>query len=649
MGLTTRLLMILPMWALLATTAFAGERWLTTTLLPVVQKEGGRIDIEQSGTPVRLEFDLSALPRQLHPDDFGAVVLRLVASDPAGHPLPTVTGRAPGVAKNVVVLEASDKGSPRAMISGNSTHLAKAVADSYLHLNKEKTFALELRTTTARGRASLYSGASYGDSYSNIPRLVVTYKQNSPKLLDSLDWGQKQRDAEHTGRTGWASSSLASGYDLIAVDVPDLQGIENYPLLYKGNLHVIGKCAGEGCPRNDAGTKGNLLVILDFKGRMLRKRTLGMGDVVTPPVISRTGMLYLWTSAGLAGYDLDHPEREPVAFSSAVEKVVPGGELTVADDGSVYAVIREGDQRYLLGLTKDLKPFLKSDLGGDAANAVTSVVAVGGGGGEVGVDTSAAPVIIDIRNPSSQRRLDPAGGGKRFHAPVAAPDGYFAFARHSDEGGGLVSVYHGLTKKPLATAACQQPGACAPVSQPVLSGDGYLAFLQNGRLRTHSYTKHASFDASSGTLSTTSNLVMDGGDHVYFWDSGKLFGCTVPQASCDELKRNPGNQSIDGLGKNQRLLLAPDGTIWANNQDGRRLYALRPTYGSADMKPTQLDELKSATVYRTSGVLAIGAQKVGDAPATRDARILLQADKGISFARGFAVKQGSSLLCRTGF
>jgi hypothetical protein len=56
------------------------------------------------------------------------------------------------------------------------------------------------------------------------------------------------------------------------------------------------------------------------------------------------------------------------------------------------------------------------------------------------------------------------------------------------------------------------------------------------------------------------------------------------------------------------------------------------------------EDIKTKTVYRATGTLTVGGVELESG-----VHILLQAQKSIAFSKGFAVKKGASLLCRTGF
>lgn len=145
---------------------------------------------------------------------------------------------------------------------------------------------------------------------------------------------------------------------------------------------------------------------------------------------------------------------------------------------------------------------------------------------------------------------------------------------------------------------------------------------------------------------------MDGANNIYFWDNGTLHGYQEDGERLFEKKSFDGlnerskdekDQSAEGPEQFIRLILGPDGTIWANNKNGRDLYAFKPSYGDSKLTLEQ-EDIQTDTVYRTAGELAVGGVTVKS-----NTRIWFQAQKGMSFAKGFAVQKGASLLCRTGF
>ena len=78
--------------------------------------------------------------------------------------------------------------------------------------------------------------------------------------------------------------------------------------------------------------------------------------------------------------------------------------------------------------------------------------------------------------------------------------------------------------------------------------------------------------AMGAYLKTTSNLVMDGADCLYFWNGEWLYGFDAKGTALFDKIPFP------GLEASIRLMLGPDGTLWANNQQGRSLYIFEPQY-----------------------------------------------------------------------
>ena len=172
-------------------------------------------------------------------------------------------------------------------------------------------------------------------------------------------------------------------------------------------------------------------------------------------------------------------------------------------------------------------------------------------------------------------------------------------------------------------------------------------------------------------LKTTSNLVMDGADNIYFWDNGYLHGYRPdgerlfdrldltkeglegqrhadPEKLSATLKAPRSNES-SGPEQFIRLMVGPDGTLWANNKSGDSLYAFKPSFAEENPTLTQND-IQTNTVYRATGTLTVGSpdpKKILEVKS--GTQIFLQAQQGIAFKKGFVVEKGAELLCRTGF
>jgi hypothetical protein len=122
------------------------------------------------------------------------------------------------------------------------------------------------------------------------------------------------------------------------------------------------------------------------------------------------------------------------------------------------------------------------------------------------------------------------------------------------------------------------------------------------------------------------------------------------------LKKEP--KPEEGMAPEQfiRLMLGPDGTLWANNKSGNTLFAFIPRYAESNLTLRQND-IKTQTVYRATGRPDENGKtdKTGkiafesNVIIGKGTKILLQAQKRISFPKNFTVKKGASLLCRTGF
>ena len=130
--------------------------------------------------------------------------------------------------------------------------------------------------------------------------------------------------------------------------------------------------------------------------------------------------------------------------------------------------------------------------------------------------------------------------------------------------------------------------------------------------------------------------------HGYNADRQPLFTKISPTSEVKARDKDEKGQAVEGPEQFLRLMLGPDGTLWANDKNGNALYAFKPSFAESDLMLKQ-EHIKTNTVYRATGTLAVGSMKLEGGT-----QILLQAQKGIAFKKGFVVQEGAELLCRTG-
>jgi outer membrane protein assembly factor BamB len=651
------------------------ERRLTTTLLPV--KEAGAIQNAPTGDQgllwiqnnpakdVFLQFDLRRLPPGLREGDFVRCTLRLVARDvtyePADNPdsgglVVIVTGqlanddltplaRAPEIVSLSTLLNTGSRKNHVAL--GASDALTKAVYQEY---SGDKMISLRLHTVSHKASSLLYSTANVPNP-SHLARLVIEYKLGPPGLLESASWSQHQQNPEHTGRSPWIPFRAPTGFTLARMALPMINqvagGIADYPLIYRGDIYLISKVLDQ-----------NHLLSLDVRGTVRWRQAIGPGTVQRSPVISGEGILYVVTENRIAAYDLNQAGKE-VAAHALSGKPTSYTDLTQGNDGSVFLALAENDGSYIYGLTAELQPFLKSGPWASGQQKISTItVSPNGrrlfaqipGSGRI----PAGAVVIDVADPSEQRPIELAVRDEKgaivdkpweyYHAPIAGPAGdvmvFSDFADQANRG----NIW-GFT-----SAGRIWSGAGTALPQPALGVNGRVYYLQDGQLRAHRYDNVAAAEvvSSDANLNTTSNLVMDGADNVYFWDNGYLHGYgphgqplfkRLPLTGVQERK----DQTREGPQQFIRLMVGPDGTLWANNQNADALFAFKPSYSAADLTLEQND-IRTQTAYRATGKLTVGGVRI-DAGT----QVLLQAQDGIGFAPGFMVQRGASLEARTGF
>jgi hypothetical protein len=630
------------------------EHLVTTTLLPTESGDAinpnGFLIQEKEPKTAALQFDLSGLPPGLLEADLRRCTLRIVASEVAANPGPNtgakdviVRGAVPSNAGFVVSLSRLVANKDRANVQPIAVQanplLCAAIYKTYVKADKNKDFSITLSTETYKASSMFYSSKSAGNEFSRIPRLVIEYKSPPVSFLDSLSWEQSQHDPEHTGRSSWKPFTAPFGFAKERVSLPPIGSgpggeadtVADYPLIYQGNLYILYKTATD-----------NYLVGLDFTGRHKRwEAKIGAGTVADSPVIGPGGLLYLYIALQrpnapdqktIAAYDLNRGGAKVGAYELSERAGSP--DLTVGDDGSVFLALQESNVHYMLAFTSKLVPFIRS-----TSYPKISTITTSASGDRIFAQTPKGAAILDIANPKEHPVL-PFAGAAEYHVPVAGPaGGVMLFSAFNGNNAGRVWSY-------AETEKWKTPPGGTSTSQPVLGGNGRLYFVQDGELQGYLYTDGAKLvNHTDKACSVTSNLVIDGSDNVYFW-------CTKLLQSYKS-DRTPLVQSavLDGPQKDLRFELAPDGTLWTNNKKDNALYALTPIYAPSTPNLTVTrDDIRTHTAYRTTGNLAVAENvKVGSKATEPPMEVLFQAKGSISFARGFSVEKGASILCRTGF
>lgn len=658
------------------------ERYLTTTLLPVNEEVLGENNeseplpdsylwIQQKPKKIiSLQFDLNGLPPDLK--EFKACSLRIVASDTQYKPKDnmrntgggtvSLTGRlpAPENKNSIVDFNIIGSASDSTVAVGASPTLCKKIGDKFPARNGAKLFTLILESGSDRAGALFYSSLNFNKDPSHLPRLVIQYSLGPPPLLETASWSQHQQNPEHTGRSPWIPFKNPTGFSLEKIEMSKINGragsIADYPLIYQGDMYLVNKVE-----------KNNYLVALDFKGKELWRKAIGEGIGQRSPVISRDGIVYVVTENKIAGYDLNRSGELVASYPESGNlpgKLSAYTDLTIGNDGSLFLALQENYVNYIYGFTADLKPFLKSGSFGKGQDKI-STVTVSPDGRKIFAQIPSGAVAIDVTNPSpSEQRTITLANNKDepweyYQVPVAGPTGdimiFSDFTSKANKG----NVWgYKITERLWSTHDTLIP-------QPVLGSNGFVYFIQDSALQQHEYNKIGSGKSSGSGLKTTSNLVMDGAGNIYFWDNGYLHGYSAkaerlfkkldltkegleeqrpadPEAVSAEKKAERDKES-SGPEQFIRLMLGPDGTLWANNKNGNALYAFKPRYASADLTLKQ-EDIKNQTFYRAKGKLSVGSVTINEST-----QVLFQAQNGISFSTGFKVQKGASIVARTGF
>jgi len=657
-----------------------GARRLTTTLLPLPPTEKlvkNELWIQSKPREeITMRFDLSGLPAGIERKDF-TCTLRLSAEnigyEPEGNrhvgsDSITISVEADG--QSIAPMEFPDPKTKAQSMTATTEELADAVYSKYDSADKIVSF--RLFTETANASSLFYSTSTPNAPPSNLPRLVIEYALDSPSLLEAMSWPQRQQNPEHTGRSVLKPFENPAGFKPQTIALPRIDGVDgtvalvDYPLIWQGNLYVVEHVSNK-----------NYLLTLDFRGNKLNQREIESGTIQRSPVISRNGIFYMVTESRLAAYDLNRDGEKPTSWNLGSDqqpgKLAAYTDLTIGNDGSLFFALKEKGGNYIYGLTSDLKPFLKTGPFSTETYRI-STVTVSADGKRIFARTARGPIVIDITNPREELPQGKEKIDQYYHVPIAGPiepkaatqkgkpeppKGIMIFSDflgHAKEGADISGYSAAL--KPIWSL----PGKLLP--QPVLGSNGLVYFLRDGKLHSHPYDEVGG-KVADGTISgdaklgATSNLVMDGANNIYFWQSRVLHGYKptgedlLTAKDLPELKPRPG-ESKDEPEQFLRLMVGPDGTLWTNNSNADFLYAFQPTYAKPDLTltPAQLKQDGNADtprVYRTTGTLTV-VDTVSDPPTfAAGTKTLLQAQEGIAFGKNFSVEKGATLLCRTGF
>jgi hypothetical protein len=605
---------------------------ITTTLLPENSSQLLWVQ-ENPKKEIMLKFKLSELPRGMPETSFVRCTLRLVAEQAVFDKGKPNTGGEPVIVKGRVTTAAANAPSivslspisetPNKPIALQATDALRHVV--YQSYASNQAFSITLSTESHKASSTFYSL----NDYSNAPRLVIEYNAPPPSLLESFSWPQDQHDPEHTGRNPWVPFSDPAGFTIEKIEMQVIAGpkgtIVDYPLIYGGNLYLIVANGGI-----------NYLTCLSFNGKQkLWEKDIGRGTVQRSPLISPRGVIYVVTEGLIAGYNLES-DGKIIGSYALPGKLSNYTNLMAGNDGSLFLALKENALNYIYGFTSDLRPFLKSGPFDKNISTVTAST----DGKNVFAQTNKGAVVIDVANPSNQQTVPIPNAWEYYHVPVAGP------ARHvmifSDFTG---TANEGNVWGYDSAEIWKSLGTLIP--QPVLGND-VVYFIQGGKLRGHKYNQHGDSYINAGDgLSTSSNLVMDGANNIYFWSNGELYGYKpdgtvlfANKAATDLDKERQG----DGPEKFIRLMMGPDGTLWANNKAGTFLYAFKPIYAKPELTVTA-SGLKNQTVYRATNTLSVTE---GDVTLKTGTVTVFQAGSGIVLHRGFKVEKGACLLCRTG-
>jgi hypothetical protein len=464
-----------------------------------------------------------------------------------------------------------------------------------------KPLFLFLLSTSRLSDWHYYSTQSYGGNTSSKPRMIVAFNLDMPPAVTSEI-------------TAWRFCKETERFKVKPFHADE--AILSNPVFYNGNAFLFAK-------PDDTHTN---LYALHLNGRERWRRTIAQ----TPAKYARVnygGTLYSIGRERVARYDLkNHGVPGAVTTIANLKLSIPP---TLGADSSLYFVLLGN----AYGLNPEMKELWRYPL--KAKGSVFSPIVLAPPAQASGY------VAARIQDQSRLTVLDTAVGGKidypldskytAFHTPVVIPASgslpEYVFLAANSNTDGLLACYAGNNR------IWSQVG---PVSQPVATADGKRLFaVQKAQLKAYDPLNGKVLAASNRKdLAATSNLVLDGDSNVYFWNNGTFF-------KFDRQCRLVASQKLPDLAERLELIFAPGGTLFARNPNTRQLVQVLPTLEKLTVRP---DNLQNNTVYSADTVRLASNQQLASNVA-----IAVKARDRISIGRGFTVKKGAQLTCKTGY
>jgi hypothetical protein len=594
----------------LAVPAFA-QRRITTTLLPVKAEStpggaGDTLKISANGSdPIQstssaiLTFDPRGIPQQA---TITNATLRLVGKTNTSNPQlvrVTVEGQQDSIGQWTAVPGGS-------VFSASSDSLRQVIAT---RVQGQQTIALRLISKSRLSDWDYYALSDTAYPSSSKPRLIVEYEL--PATLDV------PFEPYAPTRTAWRFSPAPTQVK-IKPFFNKVTIISN-PAFYQGDMYLFGKPTSQ----------ETLLYDLS-SGGVVRWSTPIPVVPGSYALATETGRLYSLGENRIVLYDLEKQgaKLKGVDFQDLKLSVPP----TLGADSSLYFV-RSG-YGYVYGLNPDQQEIWRYPAEERTGAATISRITLS-------PDAQRYAYTLTRRdNKNALVRINAADGNAEpatlsdkfteFHRPIVAkgPEQDYVVVGAYSQSDGTLSVYSG------GEVRWEKQG---PVSQPIVDRDGKRVFaVQNGRLQAYDILNGDVVCTSAETaLEATSNLVLDGEENVYFWNNGTLL---CYRNSCQALFRQP----LGNLPKDLELLFAPDGTLYARTAT-QQLFSLTPLANQGELILEQA-QVQTNTIYSADAVRVANNVRV-----SKEMRLVLKADKTISFNPGFSVEQGARLRCQIRF
>jgi len=517
-------------------------------------------------------------------------------------------------------------------------------------ISSDGILSLAARSPQAEQDNKFYSTktAETTGNYPNKPKLVVKYEID-PYPFQS-DWAQAYASSQHNSYLNWSTNATVTSAKYTSLPQPS---DDRYQIPQIGPTSALCIYNNQPVIFTQAATgTSNVFAVkqLDSKGNVLWSK--GVSDIAKSwPVIDEDGRLYYFTRSGkMTILDLNnsgnvlYPEKTISKLTNnQISRI--NNNVTIGYDGTLYLV----DDNAIVALSAypQLKIRWKYDLSSSQL----------GGPVSLSPDESKAYfILVNKTQRTSQlvaldnmdgNELDKSGSvlggyssdnGSNYYIPApVVQSNTKTFVLNGFDSGDKIMVFN-LTNDKFGNTETISGSRC---SQPVVDAASNVFFVYGQKIARYDNTQsnNVSVYIASAALNEGSILIASKTSEIYASDP-----YSTPKKVLG-FKYNNGFQntfSVNMPTTLKNIVLAPDGTLYTVTLTN--LLAVTATGVSSNNLTIGTNNLKPNTLLRASNTITVSGIAMQSSINT-----VFHSGKTISFKKGFKIKKGASLICKTGY